>query len=123
MAERRRATERARKKRRRDDMGPGEREAERARVRAWYAGNAKRVLARRRERWLGLSPAEREDLRERMRAYQRAYRQRWRGQLWADPARHAAYRAAMAEYRRVRALRELAAELAARAGLDSGRRD
>lgn len=56
-----------------------------------------------------MTAAEMDRWLERTRSYGRAYAERWRAELAADPERHAAYLELMAEYRRRRRLRRLVA--------------
>lgn len=65
-----------------------------------YATNRTEIQARRRARLNSMTPAQLAHWRERMRAYQRAYANRYRDQLRADPDRHRAYLDMMREYRR-----------------------
>lgn len=109
-----RIRETARRTRERLNADPERAEKRRAAMRAWYAKNAERVQAKRRERLAKMSPEELARWMDRQRAYQRAYARRWREDLKRNPERHQKYLDYQREYRRqqqLQALRAVSAEL------------
>jgi hypothetical protein len=100
LAEQTKAAQERRKARIKTD--PACRETVLARQRNYYAKHAAEIQARRRARLDAMTLEQREPWLERMRRYGRAYRQRWRQELKANPARHREYLDWMREYRRQR---------------------
>jgi len=101
------ATERRRREREKQRLAssPTLRERKRNLMRAWYAQNAERVQAKRRARLDHMTPEEFARWEDRMRTYQRAWRQRWRAGIAADPQKYQQYLDRQREWARQRALR------------------
>lgn len=89
---------------------PELRERNRERARRFYAANSQAIQARRRARLDNLDPEALARWLDRMRAYSRAYAERRREEVQANPVAQRRYLDLMAEYRRRAALLKLMSE-------------
>jgi hypothetical protein len=113
-AEKLRDWERTRRERHKARMKSDPEYAERfrAKVNDFYARNADRIQARRKARLDAMAPDELAAWLDRAREWCRRWRRKHYAEITAHPEKCAKYRAIQAEYRRRRALRAAAAQLA-----------
>jgi len=87
---------------------PEKLQAQRLKMREWYARNAERVQQQRRTRLATMDAETHARWMDRVRELGKQYRRRWRAELKSNPEKHQKYLDLMREYRRQRALRSLA---------------